>query len=82
MALKSFYVQGKFSGRSTPLGGGPKVSSQESSMDLDILQRDNGEPVTVCEVRCSQKKRRLRTEIKIIFPDGSEPQVFKIETRY
>jgi hypothetical protein len=82
MALKSFYVQGKFSGRSTPIGGGPKVSSKESWMDFDVLQRDNGDPLKVVEIRSMQVGRKLTTLIKVIFPDGREPQVFEIQTRY
>lgn len=82
MALKSFYMRGEFSGRSTPITGGPRVSSKDSWMVGEVLQRDNGDAFKILEVECKQVKRRLTTFITIHFPDGSPTQEFKIETKY
>lgn len=82
MALKSFYIRGEFSGRSTPITGGPRISAKDSWMVGEVLQRDNGETFKIVEIESKQEKRRLTTFITIHFPDGSPDQEFKIETKY
>ncbi len=81
MALKSFHVRGEFSGRSTPIGGGPKISIKESWMNIDIVQRDGADELKIVEVKSQQHKRRLISEVVVNIP-GQESKRFVIETRY
>ena len=82
MALKSFFVDGEFSGRSTRLSGGPRVSAKDSWMNFDVFQRVNGDPEKIVEISSIQKGRTLKTTVKVIPPDGSDIVETTIETRY
>ena len=82
MALKPFSVKGEFSGRTTPIAGGPKISRKHSTMDVTIFQCDGGEEEPIVRVDSEQNKRRITSKVTVYPKDGSEPQVFEIETRY
>jgi len=82
MALKPFSVRGEFSGRSTPLGGGPRLSKDKASMTFNVLQRVNEEESVICRVESTQDRRDLKTIITIFPTDGGEPQSFTLESHY
>lgn len=78
MALKPFYVNASFSGRSTLLSGGPKVSNR-AHMDLSITQNNKGNIVEILNVKSQKNLTRLTTTITIKIP-GEEEKVFTIQT--
>lgn len=80
MALKSFFVRGRSSGRSTAVEGGPKLSNKESSMDVSYFQCENGEQREIVRIQSEQYRRHLATKVTIYTKNG--PREFEIETRY
>lgn len=81
MAEKAFYVHGTFSGRETPLSGGPKVSGKKSSLDFTYRQRHMGESREVIRIRGTQDKMTVKTLIEIT-PPGGETITHEIETYF
>lgn len=80
MALKAFFVQAFASGRTTPIIGGPKVSSTQSSMQLEYHQADRGGTTPVVEIESQQKNKTCLSRITINRP-GEAPVVYDIETK-
>jgi hypothetical protein len=65
MALKPFSVRGDFSGRSTPVGGGPKLSLDKAEMLFKVFQRVNEEEVCICTIKSVQDRRDIKSLITI-----------------
>jgi hypothetical protein len=82
MALKPFSVRGDFSGRSTPLGGGPRLSKDKAYMSFKVFQRVNEEEEVICRIESVQDRRDLKTEITIIPTDGSPEKTFTFLSHY
>ncbi len=82
MALKPFSVNGEFSGRSTPLGGGPRLSKDKAHMHFKVLQRVNESEEIICTVESRQDRRDLTTIINVYPIDGSPAQTFEIKSHY
>ena len=80
MALKPFSIYGTFSGRTTPVAGGPKISKDHSHMDISIHQCDRGDMVEIVTVESRQTKRTLTTTITIRNKEGEE-KTHTIKTR-
>ena len=81
MALKPFYLYGTFSGRTTPVAGGPKISQKHAEMEVDIFQRDNADAEKIVHVKSVQEKRNLKTTVTVYTLDGQEHQ-FEINSKY
>lgn len=79
MALKPFYIKGEFSGRSTPIAGGPKVSKKSASMTLEFFQREKEEEKKIVYVESVQDGSNLKTTITINTSNGPVEHI--IETK-
>ena len=78
MAIKPFFVNASFSGRSTPLSGGPRISD-EARMNLSITQNSMGKIVEILEVTSKKTLKQLETTITVKVP-GEEEKVFTVKT--
>lgn len=86
MALKPFSIRGIFSGRSTPVAGGPRLSKDRATMEVDILQRVRMQEKCICRIESVQKRHDVVTRITL-FPlqDGKaagEPIEYIFTSRF